>query len=366
MWSTRAIFPLPGDTSFAISAAFASESPAPPLPGLGLSGGTNLPKVILPVPPLQEVMNDLRKNNVDFIVLLADSPRGEIDAIIQKVPGIDLVISAQDFNLSETYTSQMAGTTRILNIGDQGKRLGWIRMDFQPDGKLLSDEEGLIALDNSVPTLSSVSTLLAQMKVELRSERDQFMGDPGNPFQNGSASPEFVDTLTGFAGESWCKGCHVRSMMDQQVVGYEMAWTKLSENDRTNAECLACHTTGYGIPTGLQDPFKDSHLQGVTCEACHGPGADHVRTEIAKQKGLDMSDFMPSENPTGLQFTKQVAEAVCVKCHTPQWSPNFDYATWVLKVNHSTIDQNKPVMVDQGEATPAPESPEEGQGSTGE
>jgi hypothetical protein len=50
-------------------------------------------------------------------------------------------------------------------------------------------------------------------------------------------------------------------------------------------KCLACHTTGYGTPTGYPAPPAEgkawteaeqqraTRLAGVTCEACHGPGS---------------------------------------------------------------------------------------------
>ncbi len=50
-------------------------------------------------------------------------------------------------------------------------------------------------------------------------------------------------------------------------------------------KCLKCHTTGYGTPTGYPTPpaagavctpEEDARAklnQGITCEACHGPGS---------------------------------------------------------------------------------------------
>ncbi len=54
-------------------------------------------------------------------------------------------------------------------------------------------------------------------------------------------------------------------------------WTNRGMN--ANAECLFCHTTGYD--KGYQ-PASDGYdsrwaEMGVGCEACHGPGAGHVR-----------------------------------------------------------------------------------------
>jgi hypothetical protein len=48
--------------------------------------------------------------------------------------------------------------------------------------------------------------------------------------------------------------------------------------------------------------------------------------------------MLPPIDPTGLPFTREVPEAVCRGCHTPEWSPNFDYATWVERVKHHAAE----------------------------
>jgi hypothetical protein len=260
------------------------------------------------------------------------------------------VVIDQGLNLAGTQPAEVIGSTRIVSIGDLGKHLGWLRLDFEPDGTVTSDEVGQISLDNSVPTLSSITELLIAFKTELRARRDEFIGNPGNPFQV-ATPPDFVDILSGYAGQAQCMSCHVGYALDQQLAGHTQAWTILDEQNRTNPECLKCHTTGYGIPTGTHDPYRDTHLSGVTCEACHGPGSDHVRQEMAKKQGIDPASMLPYENPTGLGFHKEVPVTICLGCHTKQWSPDFDYATWVPRINHASM-KNRPQIInpETGEA----------------
>ena len=52
-------------------------------------------------------------------------------------------------------------------------------------------------------------------------------------------------------------------------------------------------------------------LVNVQCEACHGPGKEHV------------SDFTAPMNP--------VVESVCLKCHTEDNSPDFDFRRYLEK-----------------------------------
>ena len=82
-----------------------------------------------------------------------------------------------------------------------------------------------------------------------------------------------------------------------------------------NPECLACHATGYGRPTGY-DPAAVKggapNLQGVQCEACHGPGTMHERD----------GSYVAS------------ARRSCRVCHTSKWSPDFDFDTYWKRVSH--------------------------------
>lgn len=64
-------------------------------------------------------------------------------------------------------------------------------------------------------------------------------------------------------------------------------WTgyDADKGDRKPYTCGSCHTTGW-IETGPEGPHQDNlegihgtwAQTGVTCEACHGPGSDHIKS----------------------------------------------------------------------------------------
>jgi len=84
------------------------------------------------------------------------------------------------------------------------------------------------------------------------------------------------------------------------------------KTDPTEApECLKCHATGY-FP-GEQMMPTNKKEDGVTCEACHGPGSVY-KNKHGKEKteeGLKL----------GLIIGKN-DEKICKKCHNPE-SPTF-------------------------------------------
>lgn len=88
--------------------------------------------------------------------------------------------------------------------------------------------------------------------------------------------------------------------------------------------CLKCHVTGYGAPKEkLTDKYKME--EGVSCEACHGPGGDYWKMDVMKDhaKSVAAGMVVPSEK-------------TCTGCHNSE-SPtfkSFDFQTAVAQVAH--------------------------------
>jgi len=76
-------------------------------------------------------------------------------------------------------------------------------------------------------------------------------------------------------------------------------------------KCLVCHVTGYNAPAAQKD-VKYSMVEGVTCEACHGPGE-------AYQAMKYMKDPILAAKEAGL--IKPTNE-VCITCHNKK-SPTY-------------------------------------------
>ncbi len=68
------------------------------------------------------------------------------------------------------------------------------------------------------------------------------------------------------------------------------------QSEKAMQQCFACHTTASSV----RQQFDPDHaVPGVTCEACHGPGARHVKAveakqfKIASETILDPASFGP-------------------------------------------------------------------------
>jgi hypothetical protein len=142
-----------------------------------------------------------------------------------------------------------------------------------------------------------------------------------------------------YIGTTKCKMCHNSEAQGKiydkwAATGHSKAYqTLLSEQSKTIAKgmsiddasksdkCLKCHVAGYNEPTA----DKYSMEEGVTCEACHGPGSDYWTMKIMKDKKQAMANGLVE--PT---------EELCVKCHnkeSPTYKP-FKYADAYKLVEH--------------------------------
>ncbi len=72
--------------------------------------------------------------------------------------------------------------------------------------------------------------------------------------------------------------------------------------------CAGCHTTGY------QAESREWVEEGVQCEACHGPGLDHIAL------GGDRAHIV---NPANLTFDEQTE--ICGQCHLRGHDPTGQY-----------------------------------------
>ena len=83
--------------------------------------------------------------------------------------------------------------------------------------------------------------------------------------------------------------------------------------------CFNCHNTA-SITSDRFDPEKS--IPGVTCEACHGPGADHV---AAIKSGLAEQGLTMAFNPRHLNPVDSVD--FCGACHRTWWDVTLSDST---------------------------------------
>jgi len=125
-----------------------------------------------------------------------------------------------------------------------------------------------------------------------------------------------------FVYEKWQASAHAKAYQTLKTQKAKDVAKKLGiGNPLESAKCLKCHVTNRSEGKHI-DPEE-----GVSCEACHGPGSKYIMRDImsdrkkSKEKGLKI----PSNDPV-----------FCKTCHNPE-SPTykeFKFASAWEKIKH--------------------------------
>lgn len=133
-----------------------------------------------------------------------------------------------------------------------------------------------------------------------------------------------------YIGAKKCKTCHMKqykawkktkmaTSFENLKPGVKAEAKKLVDLDpdkdyTTDPECLKCHTTGYGKPSGFVSLEETPDLINVQCEACHGPGSEFE--EIMKKNKKFKLDEVKA---VGYVFPGDAeAEKQCRVCHNDE------------------------------------------------
>ncbi len=158
--------------------------------------------------------------------------------------------------------------------------------------------------------------------------------DTGAPEQEGTADAETEESVTSetrplisatYIGAKKCKPCHIKQFKAWEKTSMATSFNNLkplvkeAEKQRIgldpgkdyteDADCLKCHTTGYGKPGGFIGADETPEMVNVQCEECHGPGSEFIKI-MKKDKKHKLADVkaagltIPSENEEG-----------CMQCH---------------------------------------------------
>ena len=163
----------------------------------------------------------------------------------------------------------------------------------------------LIPLEPGLGEEKDIADLGTAYKVEITARNKQAFFESRVP--QGAGSPGRVS----YAGSDSCAPCHPAQYEIWQATPHARAHgTLVQAGAQYRAECLVCHTTGYGQPGGYAPGIpQQTAMANVQCESCHGPGSGHAteKKPILRSGGMDL----------------------CLTCHTEKNSPKFDYAQYL-------------------------------------
>ncbi len=226
-------------------------------------------------------------------ILLTDQPIPEIKSL----RGWDIIILSSGEILEEPVKEN---GMIIVSGYPKGERLGILTLHFDNKGELSEFKHRWQTLGKDIKEDMNVRKALNEYDAKVARLLMDYSRPLADVFYFGVS--KCVECHQPFA-ESWGKTRHANAFQSLERAG--------KSND---PECLICHTVGFGEKGGFYNIKSTAGLADVQCEACHGPGRDHL---------LDFSKPM-----------QPVAEALCLKCHTKSASPDFNYPVYLEKIRH--------------------------------
>ena len=249
-----------------------------------------------PIERVRTALAALSEQDPDLVVLLGALHKDDARRIVREVPGIDFVVGA--YGGVFTTQREAEGSTWLLYSGNQGKRIGSTRVFLDEDGSVRDQTTKMHLMTHVYPADESMLAFVNGIRPE-----------PAKlPAVAGAASGPFV-------GSTLCKSCHAAEHGSWSATGHATALASLErEGRRDDPACQRCHVTGAGKPGGFGPASQVAGLDAVGCESCHGPGAAHARGPARGYGKLSL--------------------ATCVSCHDVKNSPDFDYYSYVKRVEH--------------------------------
>jgi 2',3'-cyclic-nucleotide 2'-phosphodiesterase (5'-nucleotidase family) len=271
-----------------------------------LAGGF---EVADPVATARELVPELRPQ-ADFVIVLAHLAPGAARALADQVPGVDLVVLGH-----EQGPLPAAGSTTGAATAASGERGQWLSRtqleriaESSPEVRVTGAVIPLTLRDHRASP--DIAAALDELHRTMNAERRAASIAEAERLAELRPLPGQDRHL----GDRRCARCHQSIHDDWQRTAHAHAFDTLVKSHREHdPECLPCHVTGFETAGGFLGgaPYQD--MREVQCESCHGMGTLH--------------DMMGALDPDpGL--------AACRRCHTPEMSPEFDFARYWPPIAH--------------------------------
>ncbi len=262
-------------------------------------------KVIDPQRTVKNIIEFLKnKENPNLIVLLSHMRR--VDGLkMLNIEGIDVVINGhieKDTDKIDMEPLTQEGKI-FVQPGPLGQKMGEIRIQFQPDGKL-EFKQKMVKLDSKIANDKQMTELY-----EVYNSKVEELFFASLEERKKKAQMQI------YATQKTCQNCHPEAHKTWVGSQHSRAYETLKRvNKSFDPECLICHTTGFNKEGGFLSEMDTPELKNVQCEMCHGPQLEH------------------SKAPTG-GFAKK-ANTACKQCHIKKHSPKFDFEKYWPKIQH--------------------------------
>jgi hypothetical protein len=234
-----------------------------------------------------------RHQKGELNILLTDLPVSETKLI----EGWDIIINSS----GEILNEPLRINGRIIVTGyPKGRNLGILTLQIDGKGKVSDFNHRWQPLGDDIKEDAEVRKILNDYDSKVAGLLKEAERPPAG---------------TTYLGVAKCAECHQLFEESWKKTRHSGAFSSLEHAGKSNdPECIICHVVGFGEDGGFYSINTTPELANVQCEECHGLDREHIE------------DFSRPVKP--------VIKDVCLKCHTKENSPDFDYPVYLEKIIH--------------------------------
>ncbi|MFH0918906.1 MAG: multiheme c-type cytochrome [Fibrobacterota bacterium] len=274
-------------------------------------------RLLPPENALAEALKKIKKGPRTLVVLLTNLEEGPLKKTLEKNPGIDLVINADNPQYREAPTA--FGTVQIVSDIRQTKNISGLSFAFK-DGKIADATGFRTPLEPKYDKNKDVDSVVEAYNKVLATAKLSW--------------PRPRDAQHLYAGSTTCAACHARESENWKSSLHPNAFEVLEKGGNAyNPACLECHVTGYERENGFWDIESSRDMAGVQCEACHGSLQNHVDEESKRtfsQPGLGGT----AAEPRRQYRPGKAGYYLCQRCHVDKYKlPVSPEESW-KKIGH--------------------------------
>lgn len=271
---------------------------------------------------LPQLAKALKQKGTRLNVLLYQGQVREAAALAKDFPQFQVILCLSEESEPPAQPTKV-GSTMIITVGHKGRYVGVIgayRTGRADEPYKLRYQ--LVSLSEDFMTPKGVKNPVLDLMEEytrtLKNERYLSRYNK-NKHPHQVAVPGVVPK---YVGSETCRKCHRSEHKVWKASKHSHAYEALLTAEKPglrqyDAECIVCHTVGFGYESGFTSATETPQLKGVGCESCHGPGSEHIKNKYDEKWHKLMNPWRLAEDATELekQQMKLRIDRFCQQCH---------------------------------------------------
>jgi hypothetical protein len=255
------------------------------------------------------------KNQTDMIVLLAFADEAMLASLARDFYELDVILGGKVSQPAQKLLQE--NQSLILYTTNQSRALGILELTLHGAGKVAARGGEVVLVHDHIAEDPNIRALAVAYREEIR-HTALAIDDPAT--LQADMVPG-VKSAASYIGTQSCVGCHATAAKVWTHSGHAQAFaTLVQQKADADPNCVACHTVGFGTPSGYRRAFSATKLTDVGCESCHGPGGQHVAQRSAG------GEITARLRPLGA--------GDCQKCHHGEFSRPFGYDEFWSHIKH--------------------------------